>query len=1392
MVVNVELKITQGTLIIGSGRRVTAQKIVNEVGPSGIFITGSSETQPNGTLIFHNAEEETVEGTVQMFSKAAASTYNEQTGAYSNYKWQFFGIPLRSVVANPTFSGSFLRRYDETVASGSSQWISLNNASVLESFIPYQITQRIAKNLIFSGILENRNKTIQLSYTSNGNYPGQNLISNPYQASLDITELTFGSATEETVYLYNTGSFADWNASSGYGENPGQYTAIPKNIADPTIPGDLPREIPSMQGFLVRKLVADNTNLENFNLSINYLDAAIKSTRPQRAKKSSLNEIACIIVQASSSRYFDKLWIYDVPGCSREFDNGWDGRKTGGPANVPLIYSEETSGIYQVNSVDNFNDSWLTFKAGDETNYKLSFEYFNISEYAEYLFYLTDIETGETIEITQNGTEYSFNAEPFTTHSKRFRISTVYNPEIPVSSTWTGTISSEWNQSGNWSNGVPGSITQVIIAPSNNTPAVSSPVICASMSIQPNSKLTINNDHSLTVLGNLTIESNESGTATLVNKGTMIVNGTTTMQQYLATDRNWYMSSPFSNAKAPTGFSYFEYRESGDNENFVSPATAYWKSITSGAGLEAGKGYIVNPEQAPVTFSLSGTLNSEPLDVQLTRTAGKSNTGFNLVGNPYPSYLGIGSIMSNPDLEKSFWMRGRNSGNSAWIFDSYNIAGDVATRNSGLAVTSNIPPMQAFWVRVSSGKTAATLSLNNSMRSHNDVANNKFRAPANLNPLVRLLVSNGTNSDETVIYFNANASNGYDAYDSPKMFNNNPNIPEIYTRAGSEKLVINGMTQYYGGLQIPLGFITGQSNTLSIRANELRNINPDIQIILKDKLLNTEFNLTQGAAYSFTSVAANTEERFEVMFAATSSTWTGAVSASWNTVENWSNGTPASVTSTVITDVINQPVISGTASTATITMHPNTRLTINSTGTLKVYGDYTLQSNDAGTATLVNDGLLTVTGNTTMQQYLSSDRNWYMSSPFSNATAPGGYNYYEYREPGDNAGFTAPATAYWKSISQDDIFAIAKGYIVKPNVAPATFSLSGSLNNGNLSPVILTRTSGKDKEGFNLVGNPYPSYLNISSIQNNEDMDKSFWYRTRNSGNTQWTFDTYNVPGSIGTANSGKAISDKIPPMQAFWVRVASGKTAATINFNNAMRVHQDYPNNKFRAPARPVPLVRLVVSNGINSDETVIYFNEDAADIYDIYDSPKMFNNSASVPEIYSLAGIEQLAINGMKNHYAGLQLPLGFNTGQSNTFSIRAGELSYISADLILVLKDNELNTEFDLTSGESYNFSSNAVKTENRFVLMFKSAGGNTAINDADMDAVYVSELEKRLKLHINTEIINAEVKVYNTSGKLIHSQNVVNHTTLINKIFDPGVYVVKVLNGGQNTVLRTLVR
>jgi hypothetical protein len=172
--------------------------------------------------------------------------------------------------------------------------------------------------------------------------------------------------------------------------------------------------------------------------------------------------------------------------------------------------------------------------------------------------------------------------------------------------------------------------------------------------------------------------------------------------------------------------------------------------------------------------------------------------------------------------------------------------------------------MQAYWVRVNAELTSTNYTVTNTMREHIDNAGNKLKAPkVDDTKLLRLLVSNGTNSDEAVVYFNNNASNAFDRYDSPKMFNSNTAIPEIYTQVGSDKLVINGMNAVPFDTELPLGFYAGVEGVYTLKANELLNLE-NVQIILKDGV--TEFDLSNGNAYEFNSAVVNNNSRFSLIF----------------------------------------------------------------------------------------------------------------------------------------------------------------------------------------------------------------------------------------------------------------------------------------------------------------------------------------------------------------------------------------------------------------------------------------------------------------------------------------------------------------------------------------------
>lgn len=250
--------------------------------------------------------------------------------------------------------------------------------------------------------------------------------------------------------------------------------------------------------------------------------------------------------------------------------------------------------------------------------------------------------------------------------------------------------------------------------------------------------------------------------------------------------------------------------------------------------------------------------------------------------------------------------------------------------------------------------------------------------------------------------------------------------------------------------------------------------------------------------------------------------------------------------------------------------------------------------------------------------------------------------------------------------------------------------------------------------------------------------------------------------------------------MQAFWVKVPmekEGQSDLTLDFTNAIRCNATAGSSILRAPAlntkSAMPLLRLNLSNGMNNDQTVLVFSNVASNDYDAYDSPKMSNETASIPELYTMVNGETLAINGMSDIPA--KLALGFRSKESNTFSINASEVKNFAADMQIILQDNLLKSEFDLTNGASYTFNSDATDTTGRFNIIFRDPQTPTniiGVNDSSSIKAY----------SLNGEIIvegvaNELLEIYNSLGQKVSNGGL-----------PTGVYVVKVVNKSVKVIVR----
>lgn len=412
------------------------------------------------------------------------------------------------------------------------------------------------------------------------------------------------------------------------------------------------------------------------------------------------------------------------------------------------------------------------------------------------------------------------------------------------------------------------------------------------------------------------------------------------------------------------------------------------------------------------------------------------------------------------------------------------------------------------------------------------------------------------------------------------------------------------------------------------------------------------------------------------------------------------------------------------------------------------HGQIQLFSDSTNTATLLSPTIILGSGDYMMNQYLTKARNWYISSPLSDATVPSINRYYAYDEQ----------VAQWVNISPGTIFSPGSGYIVQTENYDSFVFAGKKINNKGIN-TSLTRTIGNGYSGFNLIGNPFPCFMNISQITSNDEIESTIWFRTMK--NNRYVFDTYNIASGIANSNSGLAVNQWIPPMQAFWVRVKNGKSNVTLNMENFSRSHSNNENNLFRMnKSNEIPTIHVKLSDGKYKDGCVIYFHPDASSEVDQFDSFKMEEEN-SYPKIFTTLSQSHFVINGLnqinyeilnEKKIQDIQLGMKCEKGKSHFIQI---DLKNFAADnkIHLFLVDNQLKTESLITDQFTYAFDSNTEQIADRFIIRLKAPGLVTDVQKTTS----IQTTTKRFDFKNNQIIIvsnqNGNKFLFDLNGKLI---------------------------------------
>ncbi|TWO30669.1 choice-of-anchor D domain-containing protein [Seonamhaeicola sediminis] len=346
-----------------------------------------------------------------------------------------------------------------------------------------------------------------------------------------------------------------------------------------------------------------------------------------------------------------------------------------------------------------------------------------------------------------------------------------------------------------------------------------------------------------------------------------------------------------------------------------------WQHMRSSGTIYAGEGFTMKGVEntgGAITQTQNYVFNGKPNngDITLTVTAGNDY----LVGNPYPSALDADEFILDNIADSG----GRNSVNvingAVYFWDHFarsthvlkDYAGGYATYSlmGGLPAVNNdtrisatgevgtkvpnryIPVSQGFFVVARDTGASNTVvpvggdilfknsqrvfekesgGNSNFLKSGNSKAKSvTSKSNTDTRQKIRLMFDSPEGYHRQILVgVDTNASDGFDiGYDAPL---NETNIEDMYwTMSNGDKLVIQAVSNFNDNKTLPLALKTNIDGISTIRIEALENILANKSIFIRDKVLDINHNLKEGAYEVFLS-AGQYVDRFEITFMSESS-----------------------------------------------------------------------------------------------------------------------------------------------------------------------------------------------------------------------------------------------------------------------------------------------------------------------------------------------------------------------------------------------------------------------------------------------------------------------------------------------------------------------------------------
>jgi autotransporter-associated beta strand protein len=427
-----------------------------------------------------------------------------------------------------------------------------------------------------------------------------------------------------------------------------------------------------------------------------------------------------------------------------------------------------------------------------------------------------------------------------------------------------------------------------------------------------------------------------------------------------------------------------------------------------------------------------------------------------------------------------------------------------------------------------------------------------------------------------------------------------------------------------------------------------------------------------------------------------------------------------------------------------------------------------LQSDVTGTASLIHQ-----TNNVpaTVERYIPGEAEaWHLiSSPVSDQAISGswlpsgsygngtGYDLYLWNEPNFCwiYNLNTSSAVNWNTVHPGGDFSVGHGYLYSVQATNPTKEFIGNLNNGPISYELTAQSTDLSLQGFNLVGNPYPSSADWQAV--------SGWTRSNliNSGGgyDMWIWNP--AANNYGVFNSFTGIGTNditrfIAPMQGYFVQAASD---GNLGINNDVRA-QDGASSFKNANIKPSVLSLVVESEPDKGfDEVQLLFGYSSNQTGAV----KLFSNVDTAPGLFMPSGNEFYSVRYLTDTIENPTIPVKFKPGINGNYTLSSNfEVGHFKT---VMLEDRQLHYFHDMKSDGTYRFKASKTDDANRFVLHFGS------INDASEKDLPAKIYSDGIHLVIDLTLISKEtdVLVYDIMGRKLLQQKLrdeARHSLMIN--------------------------